>query len=98
MVTSCLKSAALTDLVKGLAGVDSVPAAGLCDQSGQQGATGEVDRGFGAPGEAVGRVGKREPVQDGGSDVCQGEDLNKPKDFEIVDFTHELNDQKQNCH
>lgn len=97
-MTSCLKAAALTDLVKGLAGVDGVPVAGLCDQGGQQGATGEVDRGGGAPGEAVGLVGKREPVQDGGSDVCQGEDSNKPKDLETVHFLHELSDQKQNCH
>lgn len=57
--------------MEGLAGVDGVPVAGLGDQSRQQGATGEVDRGGGAAGEAVGRVGNREPVQNGGSDVCR---------------------------
>lgn len=56
--------------MEGLAGVNRVPAAGLGDQSGQQGATGEVDRGGTAAGETVGRVRNREPVQNGGSDVC----------------------------
>lgn len=55
--------------MEGLAGVDCVPAAGLSDQSGQEGAAGEVDRGGGVGGEAVGGVGDREPVQNGGSDV-----------------------------
>lgn len=65
----CLKAATLTDLVKGLTGVDGVPAAGLSDQRRQQGATSEVDRCGSAAWEAVGRVGNRKPVQDGGSDV-----------------------------
>ena len=68
--TSCLKAATLTDLVEGLAGVGGVPLAGLSDQSGQQGATGEMDQGGGAAREAVGRVGNRKPVQNSGSDVC----------------------------
>lgn len=52
-----------------LAGEDRLPVPGLGGQDRQQGAASEVNRAAGAPGKAVGRVRKREPVQDGGSDV-----------------------------
>lgn len=55
--------------MKGVAGVDGVPAAGLSDQSRQQGAAGEVDRCDGASRKAVGRVGDGEPVQNSRRDV-----------------------------
>lgn len=55
--------------MEGLAAEDGVPAAGLAQQSRQQRAAAELDRRGGAAGEAVGRVGDGEPVQDGGGDV-----------------------------
>lgn len=57
------------DLVQGLAAEHRQPVCGLGHQSRQQGAAGEEDRRR-AAGEVVHGVRHREPVQDGGRDVC----------------------------
>lgn len=58
-----------TYFMERLTGIDGVPVAGLIDQSRQQRASREVDRGRGAPGQVVGWVWDRKPVQNSGSDV-----------------------------